>query len=61
MLGEEYSYKKQELTFHVQELTVVLRHQVASPYRRAFLPHIEKLLYERVLVGAIVGIQETTR
>ncbi|KAH8118563.1 FAT-domain-containing protein [Phellopilus nigrolimitatus] len=49
------------MSVHRKELTVVLRHQVASPYRRAFLPHIEKLLYERVLVGAIVGIQETTR
>ncbi|THH03836.1 hypothetical protein EW145_g5969 [Phellinidium pouzarii] len=35
-----------------KELLTLLRHQVASPFRRALIPHVEKLLSERVIMGS---------
>jgi transformation/transcription domain-associated protein len=40
---------------------VVLRHLIATPYRRAFLSQLDKLFNERVLLGTGVGSKETLR
>jgi len=40
---------------------IVLRHLMATPYRRALLGHLDKLFDERVLLGTGVGSQETMR
>jgi transformation/transcription domain-associated protein len=40
---------------------VVLRHLMGTPYRRALLGPLDKLLSERVLLGTGVGSKETLR
>ena len=40
---------------------IVLRHLMGTPNRLALVPHIEKLLSEKVLLGPAVGSQETLR
>ncbi|KAI5124824.1 hypothetical protein M0805_005454 [Coniferiporia weirii] len=38
-----------------KELLTLLRHQVGSPFRRALVPHVEKLLSERVIMGSVAA------
>ena len=40
---------------------LAFRHLVVSPYRRALLPHIDKLFDEQVLLGTGVGSRELLR
>ena len=40
---------------------VVLRHLTSSMYRRAFLPHLEKLFSEKILLGPAVVNPETLK
>jgi transformation/transcription domain-associated protein len=44
-----------------RELLVVMRHLMNAPSRRAVVPHINKLLSEKVLLGQAVGSQEILR
>lgn len=44
-----------------QDLMVVLRHLMLTPYRRALLGQLDKLFNERVLLGTGVGSKETLR
>ncbi|KAH9943440.1 atypical/PIKK/TRRAP protein kinase [Epithele typhae] len=44
-----------------KELIPLLRHLTTTVYKRALLPHIDKLLDERVLLGTSVGSQEIFR
>ncbi|KAJ3722891.1 FAT domain-containing protein [Lentinula raphanica] len=44
-----------------KELIVVFRHLMATPYRRALIPHLDKLLNERLLVGESLTSKEMLR
>ncbi|KAI0352960.1 atypical/PIKK/TRRAP protein kinase [Trametes cingulata] len=44
-----------------KDLSTLMRHLGATSHRRALLPHIDKLLDERVLLGASVGGREILR
>ncbi|KAF9075762.1 FAT domain-containing protein [Rhodocollybia butyracea] len=44
-----------------KELMVVFRHLMATPYRRSLLPHIDKLLNERLLIGDGLASKEILR
>ncbi|KAF5390637.1 hypothetical protein D9757_002758 [Collybiopsis confluens] len=44
-----------------KELIVVFRHLMATPYRRALLPQIDKLLNERLLLGDGLASKELLR
>ena len=39
----------------------ILKHLASTNHKRALLPHIDKLLAERVLLGTSVGSQEIYR
>lgn len=40
---------------------VVLRHIMNTPNRVALIPHLEKLICDKVLLGPAVGGQDTLR
>ncbi|GAW08906.1 histone acetylase complex subunit [Lentinula edodes] len=44
-----------------KELIVVFRHLMATPYRRSLIPHLDKLLNERLLVGESLTSKEMLR
>jgi transformation/transcription domain-associated protein len=45
----------------IQDLMVVLRHLIGTPYRAALLNQLDKVFNERVLLGSGVGSQESLR
>lgn len=46
---------------HIQDLMVVFRHILSTPYRKAILPHIDKLFDDRVLWGTGLGCRESIK
>lgn len=49
------------LTNARRELISVLRHQMVTPFRRAFVPIFEKLLSERIILGSPAAPVDTSR
>lgn len=54
-----YCYSESHL--HSQDLMVVFRHLMTTQYRMTLVPHMEKLLNERVLLGTSVTCNEMLR
>lgn len=50
-----------DTSIHLQELLIATRHVLSTEFRAAFVPQIDTLLNEKVLIGTGITSQESLR